>query len=497
MAIIIPSKDIYEINNQKVVDNEVDNVEFAAKNPSIISDTKIVYDEKINADPIDDEKQSEYTYEQVEVAPLGVAPQTAFAYVEETPKYDNIEITIPKSIKNSAILRILTGANDDGIPNIKYSLRGLIKQGDISGVVTLVNHSFSDPTFENLKLGQPTNIVTKQDTKYSISTSTEYPYVLDLGTWGTVTATEKFVLKNKSDILTAQTRDSEDNRNFIIDLKILSGIIINKVGGGGSENLDQFEIYLSGEYEEYTPTQIDISFYGDTLSLDLQDETVKIVHGQHVYSFEGNELMQTSNVPPISLTYATIINNWKNGKEVATLRCGMADYINEEENEETIGIRIDEKTAIPAEGLTPNTTSIIFYCVQKIDSEFIKESFIIDDSGYSHELTEIFFKGKNESLYGYSAKVKMTYDQVELGIVQAKFVYKGKIVISPNRKGVPMTFHIGDKVIPYVRGADGIDKPMSLYSDKKTPKQFLVIGKGIIADGEILQEINLQEIPQI
>ena len=56
-----------------------------------------------------------------------------------------------------------------------------------------------------------------------------------------------------------------------------------------------------------------------------------------------------------------------------------------------------------------------------------------------------------------------------------------------------MCFNEYDQVIPMVFGADGKDKPMSLYLDG-TPKVFAVLGTKMYYDGAVWQELSLQEI---
>jgi hypothetical protein len=58
---------------------------------------------------------------------------------------------------------------------------------------------------------------------------------------------------------------------------------------------------------------------------------------------------------------------------------------------------------------------------------------------------------------------------------------------------LPMTFKIGDIVIPYVFGVGGQDKPMSRYKDG-SPKQFRVVGAKIFFSGATWQEVTLQEM---
>lgn len=70
----------------------------------------------------------------------------------------------------------------------------------------------------------------------------------------------------------------------------------------------------------------------------------------------------------------------------------------------------------------------------------------------------------------------------------------GTLCISTKKEGLPMTFKIGDIVIPYIPSTTiGKDKPMSLYKDG-SPKQFRVTRVKPYYSGACWQEIDLQEI---
>lgn len=56
-----------------------------------------------------------------------------------------------------------------------------------------------------------------------------------------------------------------------------------------------------------------------------------------------------------------------------------------------------------------------------------------------------------------------------------------------------MTFSVGNLVIPMVFGADGVDRPLSLYKDGSA-KVFRVVGTKFIYDGAVWQELTLQEV---
>lgn len=73
--------------------------------------------------------------------------------------------------------------------------------------------------------------------------------------------------------------------------------------------------------------------------------------------------------------------------------------------------------------------------------------------------------------------------------------YDEKGVLKISSKKGKMSFHIGDQVIPMVFGADGRDRPMSRYNDG-SPKVFNVVGRKMIYDGAVWQELTLQEKTQ-
>jgi hypothetical protein len=69
----------------------------------------------------------------------------------------------------------------------------------------------------------------------------------------------------------------------------------------------------------------------------------------------------------------------------------------------------------------------------------------------------------------------------------------GDKIISVDNSTGKMSFTMYDQVIPMVYGADGKDRPMSLYQDG-TPKVFQVLGSKIFYDGAVWQELSLQEV---
>lgn len=400
----IPSKNIYAKDNQKVLKNYIDTIEVDKKAPQIISDTQNVYNESVTG-------VFTPSVPQDAVSRNSRVSTTAFgylfniAYIEETPKYVTKTFIIPQRIGNMRIYEILTGKDANNQANIKYSLVGYISNGIANGKVTITgSDGFGNVAYKDLIVEEPTNIKTSYEKGYSITsaeTDTEYTSLYNYGAYN-VNTTATFSLSNESNILTATVTSTSDGKNFTITLKILCGLKINKLKGHAVVMTDEvpYTFTLNGEYEQYDPTKVIVNFYGDTISLDLQDNTLTINDGEYRYAFSGNELMQDSNRPTVRETYSNIITHYKNGKEVAEIKCNIDDYYDTHTN-----------LAISKDG----------------------------------------------------------------------------------KDNLPMTFHIGDTVIPYVYTANGEDRPMSYYFDN-TPKQFVVVGKGISYRGRVYQNLTLQEI---
>lgn len=419
MSIIIPSKHIYAKENSKVIDNQIDKVEVQAKEPQLINATENVYNEQIENSLTTDGGVQDKIVGENGAYLQGSARyyQAIVAYVKLEPKYLKKVFTIPKNIGNTTIIEMLSGVNDNGDANIKYSLFGIVEKGTATATATatlpdITKEQLTKTTYtlsSNIQKEPPQPISSGSYTLSKDITDRNYSiteYIQGGGASGGNpyhTVTVEIPLKNDSNIFTATFEKKENS--FIIDLTLLSGLNIVEIGGtsrvleNSLSSYGSFSVPLNGTYYHYIPTQLNISFYGDIIKLDLQNKTVAIGNGSYVMSFDGNELMQTTNSPTIKEKYQSTINQYQDGKQTATLRCGIEDY----------------------------------------------------------------------------------YDN------------NGNLAVSKDRQNnLPMTFHIDDIVVPYIYGAKGEDKPLSLNKDG-SPKTFEVLGKKIIYDGGIWQELSLQE----
>lgn len=348
MAIIIPSKHIYSKNFDPVIDNNISKTEVNTNKPQIINDTENVYNETVKSGFIDDNRLDNYNSKQYSNAVNyeQYPYSAAIAYIDCVPNYVTKTYHIPKQRGNSFVTKLFTKTDENGNANIKCSLSGNIEKGNLtaeSTIVTPQGHPFNDSKKVEFNLNYNSivkNIITAENNvSYNLDDIEnllkndfrhQYPYNSDI--YYTVSA--NITLPQKTDIFNAIA--CEYDNYYSITFSVLSGIVVRKLEGinkysnpWGGKTVD---FPLTGTYEEYIPTQIDISFYGNTIKLDLQDKTINIGNGNKTYSFEGNELIQTTNIPSIESKYQSVIDSWKNGKQTAVITCPIANYYDENGN---------------------------------------------------------------------------------------------------------------------------------------------------------------------
>lgn len=472
MAIIIPSKNIFSKSFDPVVDNNIDKVEVELNEPQIVNDTENVYNETVSG--------GFYSIGLQKSAPVSASTyitgldmySVAVAYIEEKPTYRDATFTIPRNMESSYLVRVLTGTDKSDNSQIKLSMRGSISKGTAHGSATV---GFATFAVSNLVVSTPTNVTTEDEAGYILTDSeidSTYSYSYTYA-GKTATATKNFSLTNMSNILDAQATLSEDGKSFNISLTLLSGLEITKLGGGIAIRKEDLPITLTGEYQNYVPTSVEVSFYGDTISLDLQDKTVKIGDGNKVFSFDGNELIQTTNTPSAETRYQGIVNEWKNGKQTAVISCPIADYYDENGN-----TAINSTGIVYVKLLSKSGNDLNF---QEIGTKNMKVGQTViraGDRGILINVTQVF------SDYSFSAT--FVSGSSALLVVGANYTTTRFINMAK------MTFHEGDIVIPHIYTNKG-DKPMS-YNKDFTPKQFKVVGTRISQSQGGTQELTLQEV---
>lgn len=489
MALKIPSKDIFEITNSKVIDNQINRIEMSAKVPIIINDTENVHNEKVMGEYYNGTLQDDFgTWGFVNSIAGNIQRVGAnIAYVRIEPEYITKTITIPVHNNNGAVTRLLTLTNENGEPNIKYSISGTVKNGTQSASVPIISISGSQVNLGQIVLNDPVVLkVSKQS--YVIPTDeVSITERHDFGGLGgsSIPATASQTPNDLTNVASATATPTDDKTAYEITLTILCGLKI--IACKGYYDAPSYgTAYLSGTYEEYIPTQINISFYGDTIKLDLTDKTLSIGDGEQTYSFEGNELMQTTNSPSIETTYSKVLAQYKNGKELAEIRCAITDYYDE-------GIL----SVSPYSNYVYNNPLTI-KLVNKVSPNKY-EVRIYTASGQSAQIPQgdiVYYQNEGASV-GEENHITHIYDLdvKQNGKIANLLDTVGELIVNYDEppKLLPMSIPMGEKVVPYVYGVNGQDRPMSRKEDG-TPKEFEVIGKKIIYDGGISQRITCQEI---
>jgi hypothetical protein len=256
---------------------------------------------------------------------------------------------------------------------------------------------------------------------------------------------------------------------------------------------------------------------------------------RHIAELPYNELVQKRD----SYLSNKILLEFSKGKETATLRCDISDYYEHDTGDKIISVteQNSEQNFFPEieqysiNGLSISYKDGVFHITgTPIDTtsttQFITSYFndIPLDDGYyyldyevSGETRENVWAGIDGILsdgtykpfifsQGSALLTKSDWGErfsffilVERGITNYIDCYV-KVMLNKGenpKKWLPtnasMYFLEHQQVVPYVRSADGTDRPMSLYKDG-TPKVFEVLGNEISYDGAVFQRISLIEV---
>ncbi len=337
MAIVIPSKNTYDRQNPKVRDNVIERIEVGAV--EVVPNNE--YETPVYNEAYSNVFQQSETQTDREADADGYGQIMYEAYIEATPTHAFInEINIPIQYNEFSIIeKILTGENKNKESNIKFSIVGNFYKGTATQTVTVdTTPSATGNTYGEIIYSNPTE--KEEGIRYEFPKTIEK--IASSGN-GLYEATAKVEIKDLTNLKSVSV-EPKDSSFAIKNIYILSGVSFVSlksihsfpVETGGSI----YSYTREGEYEQYIPTQIEITVYGNTIGIDLQDKTVHI-NGEtqkKVHSVDGNELMQTSNyfdqngtkVNAIDKMYGETQSEYAIGKETATIRCSISDYFNEE-----------------------------------------------------------------------------------------------------------------------------------------------------------------------
>lgn len=358
MAIIIPSKNIYDIDNPKVRDNVINNVSVEQN----VIKPENEYDTQV-ADTIEETKgiQPSSWQEDADFSSGETTSYTLYSVgvaVGLRPSYkDGISLTIPKNDKTSFISSLFMGKDKDGNDNIKYTVEYQKYEGECF-ILCDTNASNDTATIKQKTLNYPEAY---RQSNGTLPTSIERKETANISTFPP-TAYKKIELDyitnlGENDILVEETEDYWRFEN----IKVLCAIETFEAGFKWVQTSPHEISPPSGELEfkgtcvKYVPLSVQITFYGDTIGISLNDGSITYGSGNKPYSLSGNELLQDSGKvktidesgneveKPITEHLATnILKQYERGKETATLLCSISDYYDYETNEKVIDTASDK-----------------------------------------------------------------------------------------------------------------------------------------------------------
>ena len=512
MAILIPSKNIYDKQNPKVRDNVIERIEVGAV--EVVPDNEYetpVYNEKGIIKETSQDKNTENGEIVAKTITTGADIGIVGVWIANSDisnqKVINKTITIPKVKENHWIYSILYGKDKDGNNQIKYSLHGNIGTGTCSRNISweLPDGVLISGKEYDAKLNSIGDIIYNEIT--TVKENETFDYYSDI--ISSYKGKPHDIFNEKEVVSTLKPKDIssvvsfQDKENeYVISIDIMSSITVSRLGGGGENNTSGVggNLTITGTYEVYTPTEIEITIYGNTIGIDLTDKTVYIngETAKKVHSVDGNELMQTSNFfndnadnyGSVSLTTTTISDtlywiyarvNLSQSFPFDIVITGKAYY-----ETATVGITKDFTITIKA----GNTSATLRIAAPHSfpNNYYISQSYVKLPIEYFYsKLQNIYKKGKETATILCSISDYYTYST-------SKPNNQGNKVIAIDYSTSPkkMCFTVGDIVVPMIYGADKKDKPMSV-KENGTAKQFMVLGSKLFFDGAVWQELYLQE----
>lgn len=503
-VIKIPSSNIYDADNPKVINNLVDKIEVSVRKGEINHEyNKIVYSNDFENENIFNSSAIQDDQDLVYKNYIGTTTQdvmVAFSYVFVEPIYGLIRVNLEKKGLDFAVDNFNISKDDDGNPEIMYSLYGNKIEGQVSNSVVLesndrkINATYDYSQNQYSEKSNKLGVYELSSNDLSISNEEIINEHLYPSSFNCKASIEFY----NNETIADPTIIEENEEVLILEFSVLIGAKTFKIGvsnyswtNGWNPVGAQTTVPISGEYTNYLPKKVSISVYGNTTELDLTEQIYKIGNGENTYSFSGNELTQTSNTPSIQSTYQSIIDKWKNGLEIATLQCSVDNYYYTGYIPKTIDFFI---TTIQQMGGASyyllNIRANLEYVFEVGDvcsilgGNMLINGVASDEGDYTAILS-------NPSEVPYSGE-----GFIDVRIIGKYTSVEGVPAISKDgTDSLPMLFNIGDWVSPYVYGANGQDKPMSVYRDGN-PKNFVVVGNKITYDGVVMQTITLQEQPE-
>jgi hypothetical protein len=278
MAIIIPSKNIYDKSHSIIKSNKINSVDVNVTRVS----PKTTASEMVFSQNYDDDRlvHKAILNSKYKTANSGTSYNTfAVVWVMSTPSLGyNIEIYVPVTKRNAYVKEMQDGLRQDtnepwiGVSItgelIKRSLKGRMSCGEYEEIV-------SEPSIL-------TETITSTETvRYDIPTLSLERSFSTGGTLNSVTVTESVSPSDESTIKSIQfskkNHPTTGEECFYAMISFYTGVYKRWLEGSTQFALGvdaTHTVSMSGEGEEYKPQSVEVTAYGTTVGIEVTDENI-------------------------------------------------------------------------------------------------------------------------------------------------------------------------------------------------------------------------------
>ena len=540
MSIIIPSKNIYNIENPKVIKNRIQSVKIATNSFSTEKeyDTTVFNGTSENVYTVENlgETKIDKVSDSVS-APGGARSVVALGIVGLVPYYVTIRPVVKKYQDNIKVLDIFYGKDDDGNAQIGYTVYGKKRKGTFTFPVTFTIGGDAIYDLSSATHTETTTDVEKNTVSVLQIPETTKNFHFKAGEKGNLFAEKTITATMNEGNLKYPTVEVNNDNELSLLLTPLSGAITYQ--GTCEASVYSTEgtkvVNFQGEYEVFEPVRAEVSINGNVISLQMEEKTQSFNGETNPFTAEGNEFFQSmvggeaKNAKSIA---DKILQNYSVGKETATIDCSISDYYDENDNlvispnkrkqnnaeffwsvgkykntTKSFLTRAEINLATPTKG---ETTFPEFTLVTKYYDSGTKKTYILDERKINVTI------GQSQTNYSFGYGVYLPNDvnyakpldeiyvevlpfDNEYSFTEDKYDIEGGTAYVKTFENIPIKenyqfiFNIGDTVKPKIFSSKGVDVAMSKKQNGED-KDFVVVGRELYYDGSVMQKLYLQEI---
>lgn len=314
--ILIPAKNIYRKQYEKLIDNLIEFVQVKTVKYSSNTKNDVAFRESLFDYSLETSKYNDYG----EFVLVSEYPQKRYdlkyVYANIQPYICSASLKIKKDEINKTIL---------SVDKLNFDVVCSVETGEVTANATVIDQVFEKYSISNIDFHK---------TDERIETFSNFVFYETSKSGGTTVKAEIDEEISKTIFEITEYADY-----YSVEVKFVCGTKKFNLSGVETGSNDLI-IDISGTYENLIPQQINISIDGVLKTVDFVEEIVGFGEETSKNSFvigEGNELMQQASVHKyetgteivstyLPKEYETLLEEYKNGKKKLTLLCDINDY---------------------------------------------------------------------------------------------------------------------------------------------------------------------------